>query len=222
MLDEIGDLPMSIQVKLLRFLQDRTYEPLGGERTLQADVRIIAATNRDLSRLVEEGDFRQDLFYRVNVIRLDIPPLRERAGDIPHLVEHFVSALATRKDKPIAGVSPEAMRLLMSHTYPGNVRELENLIEHGFVLCPAGLIRPEHLPTEQLVVPERTPGSHRTVLQETEREEILRHLEENDGNRLATARALGIHKTTLFRKIKKLGISLPKKDGRSRPEGGGR
>ena len=220
MLDEIGDLPMSIQVKLLRFLQDRTYEPLGGDRTLQADVRIIAATNRDLEKLVEDGEFRQDLFYRVNVIRLEVPPLRERLDDIPLLVEHFVSSLAAQKNKPITGVSPAAMRLLFAQRYPGNVRELENLIEHGFVLCPAGLIRPDHLPLTRMTVPDESPRRHRTALQDAEREEILRALAENDGNRLETARALGIHKTTLFRKVKKLGIVLPKGDGRSHPKSG--
>ena len=220
MLDEIGDLPMSIQVKLLRFLQDRTYEPLGGDRTIQADVRIIAATNRDLERLVEEGNFRQDLFYRINVIRLEIPPLRERLEDVPLLVDHFVSLLCAQKDKPVTGVSPEAMRLLLTQPYPGNVRELENLIEHGFVLCPAGLIRPEHLPLARMTVPDAPHRSHRTVLQDAEREEILRALAQNDGNRLETARALGIHKTTLFRKIKKLGIALPRSDGRSHPDAG--
>ncbi len=215
LLDEIGDLAMSLQVKLLRFLQDHTFEPLGGTRTLQADVRVIAATNRNLEKLVEEGKFRQDLFYRVNVIRLEIPPLRKRLEDIPLLVEHIVSMLATQKDKPIAGVSPGAMKILLSHRYPGNVRELENLLEHGFVLCPAGMIRPEHLPLDQLTTPDGTRKSHRTMLEEAERDEILRSLAGNDGNRSETARALGIHKTTLYRKIKKLGIVLPTKDGRS-------
>ncbi len=215
LLDEIGDLPASVQVKLLRFLEDRTYEPLGGVRTLQADVRIIAATNRDLDDLVAEGIFRQDLYYRVNVIRLEMPPLRERIGDIPLLVDHFVSSLVALKDKPITGVSPEAMKLILSHRYPGNVRELENIIEHGFVLCRAGMIQPEHLPLDQINPRERTRSSHRTILLETEKEEILRALAENNGSRLETARALGIHKTTLFRKIKKLGIELPSRDGRA-------
>jgi len=215
LLDEIGDLPMSLQVKLLRFLQDRTYEPLGADRTVQADVRIIAATNRNLAQRVDEGEFRQDLFYRINVIGMEIPPLRDRIEDIPLLVEHFVSQLAARKEKPITGVSPEAMRLLLAHSYPGNVRELENLVEHGFVLCPAGLIRPEHLPLDPLSAPETVQGSRRSALDEAERDQILRTLAEHDGNRLETARALGIHKTTLFRKIKKLGIAVSGKDGRS-------
>ena len=222
LLDEIGDLPTSLQVKLLRFLEDRTFEPLGGVKTLQADVRIIAATNRDLESLVEAGTFRQDLYYRVNVIRLKIPPLRDRPGDIPLLVDHFLSSLSAQKGKPVTGVSPEAMRLLLSHRYPGNVRELENLVEHGFVLCPAGLIRPEHLPLGPNSVSDRGRSSHRTILEEAEREGILRTLEENDGNRLATARALGIHKTTLFRKIKKLGIAPPRKNGRSGRKSGER
>ncbi|MEN8151772.1 MAG: sigma 54-interacting transcriptional regulator [Planctomycetota bacterium] len=217
LLDEIGDLPKSLQVKLLRFLQDRTYEPLGGDRTLQADVRVIAATNRDLEELVESGEFRQDLYYRINVIGLSIPPLRERVEDIPLLVDHFISMLVARKDKPVTGVSPEAMRRLMAHSYPGNVRELENLVEHGFVLCPAGLIRPEHLPLDS--PPENGSGENvpRTALEEAERDQIIRTLAEHGGNRLATAEALGIHKTTLFRKIRKLGIVASGRDGRSHP-----
>jgi transcriptional regulator with PAS, ATPase and Fis domain len=167
-----------------------------------------------------EGEFRQDLFYRVNVIRLEIPPLRERIEDIPLLVDHFVSLLAARKDKAITGVSPEAMRMLLTHSYPGNVRELENIIEHGFVLCPAGLIRPEHLPLDRLPEAESPPRSGCSALEEAERDQIIRTLAENDGNRLATARALGIHKTTLFRKMKKLGIVPPGKDGRSRKKDG--
>ena len=154
----------------------------------------------------------------VNVIRLEIPPLRERIEDVPLLVDRFLSTLCARKDKPITGLTPEAMRILMSHRYPGNVRELENIIEHGFVLCPAGMIRPDHLPLGQVTLPEARPSSHRALLEEAERAEILRVLAENDGNRLETARALGIHKTTLFRKIKKLEIVLPKGDGRSHPD----
>jgi PAS domain S-box-containing protein len=219
LLDEIGDLPPAMQVKLLRFLQDHCYEPLGGERTLKADVRIIAATNRDLEKLVAEGRFRQDLFYRVNVIRMDIPPLRDRPGDIPLLVDHFISSLSIQRNKPITGVSSDALRLLLAHDYPGNVRELENLIEHGVALCPGGFVRPAHLPLERLA--DHTPSAavSRTILQQMEKDAILRTLAEHGGNRLETARALGIHKTTLFRKIKKLGVVLPKGDGRSHRAG---
>jgi PAS domain S-box-containing protein len=216
LLDEIGDLPASLQVKLLRFLQDRTYEPLGSDRTHQADVRILAATNRDLDQMVEEGTFRSDLFYRLDVIRLEIPPLRDRLEDVPLLVERFVASLAAQRGKPITGVSPDAMRILMSHRYPGNVRELENLIEHGFVLCQAGLIRPDHLPLDRVQPPDGSDRDHREVLRDLERTEVLRALEVSGGNRLEAARALGIHKTTLFRKINRLGITPPAQDGRSR------
>jgi len=215
LLDEIGDLTMPLQVKLLRFLEDRTYEPLGGTRTLQADVRIISATNRDLEQLMKEGRFREDLFYRIKVIRLKIPPLRERREDIPLLVEHFISSLSALKGRSVAGMSPEAMRLLMASTLPGNVRQLKNIIECGFVLCPGGLIRREHLPLEELSAYEETNSNPRTEPEEFEKERILRILREHDGNRLEAARSLGIHKTTLYRKIKKLGIVPPKRDGRS-------
>jgi len=217
LLDEIGDLPPGVQVKLLRFLQDLTFEPLGASRTRRADVRIICATHRNLSELVKEGDFREDLFYRIDVIRLEIPPLRRRREDIPLLVQHFVDSLNLLKGGAVTGVSAEAMRRILSHPFPGNVRELENVVEHGFVLCPAGLIRPEHLPLDRLTPPaDSSGGSARGLLDELEREGIVRALEENEGNRLKTARALGFHKTTLFRKMKRLGITPPRIDGRSK------
>ena len=212
-LDEIGDLPSLLQVKLLRVLQEKAYEPLGGVQTQKADVRIVAATNRNLEAMVAEGTFRQDLYYRVNVIKLEIPPLRHRMEDVPLLIDHFLRHFSTLHDKDINGVSPRALNVLMSHNYPGNIRELDNMIEHGCVLCQGGMIRTENLP-DWIHQPTETLGADLS-LEEVEKQFIISVLKKNDWNRLATANDLKIHKTTLFRKIKKLGIQLPDQDGRS-------
>jgi len=212
-LDEIGDLPSLFQVKLLRVLQEKAYEPLGGVQTQKADVRIVAATNRNLETMVAEGTFRQDLYYRVNVIKLEIPPLRHRMEDVPLLIDHFLEHFSTLHNKDINGVSPRALNILMSHNYPGNVRELDNIIEHGCVLCQGGTIRAENLP-DWIHRPTETLGADLS-LEEVEKQFIISVLKKNDWNRLATANDLKIHKTTLFRKIKKLGIQLPNQDGRS-------
>ncbi|MBW1980906.1 MAG: sigma 54-interacting transcriptional regulator [Deltaproteobacteria bacterium] len=215
-LDEIGDIPTSIQAKLLRVLQEKIFEPLGGVQGIRADVRIIAATNRDLVKLVEQGLFRTDLYYRVNVFQLVLPPLRDRKEDIPLLVEHFITKLSALKGKDIAGITPEAIRILMNHNYPGNVRELENIIEHAFVICPGGMIQAHHLPDNLLDGAAAAVRPTLKLVDQYERELILTALRKNRWNRLQTARDLGIHKTTLFRKIRKLGINLPRKDGRSK------
>jgi PAS domain S-box-containing protein len=212
-LDEIGDLPSLLQVKLLRVLQEKAYEPLGGIQTQKADVRIVAATNRNLEAMVAEGAFRQDLYYRVNVIKLEIPPLRHRMEDVPLLIDHFLGHFSTLHNKDINGVSPRALNILMSHNYPGNIRELDNIIEHGCVLCQGGMIRTENLP-DWIRRPTETLGTDLS-LEEVEKQFIISILKKNDWNRLATANDLKIHKTTLFRKIKKLGIQLPDQDGRS-------
>jgi transcriptional regulator with PAS, ATPase and Fis domain len=215
-LDEIGDVAPAIQAKLLRVLQDKVFEPLGGVQSIKADVRIITATNMNLRELVEEGRFRTDLYYRINVFRLDLPPLRERMEDIPLLVNHFIAKFSALKGKEISGVSPEALASIMKHEYPGNVRELENIIEHAFVLCPGGMIQPDHLPDE--LQPRTSLARRETIdlLSEYEKDLILSALQKNHWNRLKTAKDLGIHKTTLFRKIRKLGIDLPDTDGRSK------
>jgi len=219
-LDEIGDVSPALQVRLLRVLQDGSYEPLGGTEPLTADVRVITATNRNLDELVAQGRFRQDLYYRVNVVRLALPPLRERKEDVPLLVEHFITHFNRLRQKDVTGISPEVLAILMEHEYPGNVRELENILEHAFVLCPGGMIEPHHLP-DQL----RPPGAEgpqlargATTLREIEARFVRDALARNHWNRLATARELGIHKSTLFRKIKSLGIQLPDQDGRTKPE----
>jgi transcriptional regulator with PAS, ATPase and Fis domain len=216
LLDEIGDLSPAFQVRLLRVLQDRTYQPLGATAPLQADVRILAATNRDLANLVKNGTFRQDLFYRLNVIRLDLPPLRERKEDIPMLVKHFMGRLNRLRGKSVKGISQEALSLLMFHDYPGNIRELENIIEHAFVLCPEGQIETHCLPDNLWVSRHLSVGRGKmdTALKSAEAQLILETLEQNGYNRVAAARDLGIHKSTLFRKMKALGMKPAQRAGR--------
>ncbi len=221
-LDEIGDLSLALQVRILRFLQDHVYEPLGGTRPEKVDVRVVAATNRDLEARVESGAFREDLFYRINVVRMELPPLRERKEDIPLLIDHFVKTCARLNGKEIHGVAPDVVSLLMAHDFPGNIRELENIIEYATVVCKGGWIGVEHLPDDfrrKTGIGEgagagKTPGdlSWRRV----ERDFLLESLKRNHWNRAATAAALGIHPSTLWRRIKRLGLSLPKQDGRSR------
>jgi len=213
-LDEIGDMPASAQVKLLRFLQDRTYERLGDDTPVTADVRVITATNRNLSQLVDEGVFRRDLYYRINVMNIELPPLRDRSGDIPLLVRHFLEKLSLNRRKHVTGLTPEALEILRNHDYPGNIRELENIVEHAFVLCPGATVELGHLP-ERL----RIGAGHRTgpgaSLEDLEARFILDALARNAWNRQATARELGIHRTTLLRRIRRLGLELPDIDGRS-------
>lgn len=147
-LDEIGEVSPALQVRLLRVLQEKVFEPLGGTRSVRVDARVIAATNRDLAAQAKKGAFRQDLFYRINVVRMEMPPLRKRKEDIPLLVDHFVTRWNRIQGKSISGVSPEVLSFLMAHDYPGNIRELENIIEHAFVLCAEGRIESRHLPEE--------------------------------------------------------------------------
>lgn len=216
-LDEIGDISPAFQIRLLRVLQDGYYQPLGSNETIKANARVIAATNKDLSQLVEQGLFRQDLYYRINVMKVVLPPLRQRKEDIPLLINHFISKFNHLQDKQIKEVSNVVLNLLMRHSFPGNVRELENIIEHAFVLCNDNEIRPEHLPDDFLQQPH--PIIEKSVMQSTvnnfQAQLIMDALERNNWNRLAAASELGIHKSTLFRRIKQLGIKLPSKDGRS-------
>lgn len=217
-LDEIGEISPALQVRLLRVLQERTYEPLGGTRSETTDARIIVATNKDLAEQTSKGFFREDLYYRVNVVRVELPPLRRRKEDIPLLVEHFVERFNRLHGKSIEGIEAEALSLLMAHNWPGNVRELENVIERSFIMCSEGFIGIRHLPDEL-----KTHGASagmgsdvRSFHDLIDTQSIRTALERNDYNRLAAAKELGIHKTTLFRKMKKLGIVLPELDGRSR------
>ena len=210
-LDEIGDMPLPAQVKVLRLLHEKVYEPLGGTRTLRADVRIVAATNKDLAALVREGRFREDLFYRVNVVRIAMPPLRARPGDVPHIAERFVRKTAARKGKRIDGVSPEAVALLMRHDYPGNVRELENILEYACLFCRGPLVQPGDLPEWFLARVEPSRPSEISPLDEAEAKALREALARAGWNRAKAAAALGIHKTTLHRKLKRLGLELPVK-----------
>jgi transcriptional regulator with PAS, ATPase and Fis domain len=222
-LDEIGEVSPALQVRLLRVLQERQFEPLGATRTEGTNARIIAATHRDLDALVESGRFRQDLYYRIKVVSIDIPPLRERREDIPLLVQHYISLFNAVRNKQVSGVSPDAMGVLSAHDYPGNVRELQNIIERAFVLLGEGQIEIDQLPPE-LVPVSRPPHGGRGIdeaVQTAEAQAIREALARNSGHRLASARALGMHKSTFFRKTRRLGISLPEHDGRARrkPEG---
>lgn len=208
-LDEIGDISPAVQVKLLRVLQTRQYEPLGSNKTVKVDVRIITATNRDLVELMRKGVFREDVYYRINVVKIELPPLGERSDDIPLLIDHFVGKFNALMGKQIHSVSDTAMVRLMNYRYPGNIRELENIIEHAFVLCKGPLIEAQHLP-RGLDYLEGDDGTlcvpSDSTLQQTEADLIRRTLEKNYGHRERTAKELGIHKTTLWRKLKKYGL----------------
>ncbi|MEW6351210.1 MAG: sigma 54-interacting transcriptional regulator [Thermodesulfobacteriota bacterium] len=210
-LDEIGDVTPALQVRLLRVLQERTFEPLGGARTVTADVRVVAATNKDLQAMVQDGRFREDLYYRVSVFRLSLPPLRERKEDIPLLAHHFVTRFNRLKGKDITGLSKESLATFLRHAWPGNIREMENAIEHAFILCHGGLIETRHLPDELRYTPVPGEGSFSGItLEEIEARVIREALARNDGRKLATAQELGINKTTLWRKMKRLGIGEPR------------
>jgi len=207
-LDEIGDISASVQVKLLRVLQDKTYEPVGGISPVKADVRIITATNKKLDQLVEEGKYRDDLYYRINVMKVELPPLNDRKEDIPLLVDHFISRFNRLHNKNICCVTNEVTEALLSYEYPGNIRELENIIEHCFVLCEGEIIEAKHLPS-------RIRPSFRAELEEDNEPATIRQMEmilikqalkRNKGNRTAAAKQLGIDKSTLFRKMKRFDI----------------
>ncbi len=209
-LDEIGDISAALQVKLLRVLQEREYEPLGATATVKTNARIIAATNKTLSRLVARGSFREDLFYRLNVVKLELPPLSQRREDIPLLVDGFIQKFNVLKDKEISGISDNALGILMQYDFPGNVRELENIIEFAFVLCHGDLVKSKHLSREirngsnrQRTTAVRAPSSH---LEEAEKQAIIDALNQFNANRGKTAAYLGIDKSTLWRKMKKYGI----------------
>jgi len=215
-LDEIGDVSPALQMRLLRVLQERVIEPLGGIEPRKVDVRVVAATNRDLARLVRDGQFREDLFYRIRVIHLRLPALRDRREDIPLLVDHLVTKFNRLQGKDIAGVSEEVLARLMDHEYPGNVRELENLIEQAFVLCRGGMIQLHHLPPELRPATAGGGESGPMSLHAMERHLIHEALRRHRGNRKRAARDLGIDTSTLYRKVKALGIEVPETDGRSR------
>ncbi|MCS6998239.1 MAG: sigma 54-interacting transcriptional regulator [Aquificaceae bacterium] len=196
-LDEIGDMPLHLQAKILHLVQEKEFERLGDIRTRRADLRIIASTNRNLKEFMKQGQFREDLYYRIGVVRLHLPPLRERREDIPSLVNHFLEKYSRKYAKKIRGVSSEAMKLLLSHSFPGNVRELENIVERAVITCMGSLIKPEDIQIE----PEKE-----RLYQEDEKRRIMKVLEEAGGNRSLAAKMLGMHRTTLWRKLRELGI----------------
>jgi two-component system response regulator HydG len=212
-LDEIGDTPLPIQVKLLRVLQEREIRRVGSTSPLRIDVRLLAATNRRLEELVREGRFREDLYYRLNVVALRIPPLRERREDIPLLAAHFLTRAAKRHGRPVPTLSPEVMALLVDHDWPGNVREMENAIERAVLLAETDTIFPGDLPPSLQGAPgsgegpEAAPKPRR--LDELEREQILRTLDTYAWNQARAAEALGIGRNTLWRKLKEYGIAPP-------------
>jgi PAS domain S-box-containing protein len=212
-LDEIGDMSQGTQVKLLRVLEQREYEPLGSTKTERVDVRIIAATNRDLMEMMYRGAFREDLFFRINVIRLKIPPLRERREDIPLLMDHFIERLNRKQSKQVKQVSPSALKVLLNYDFPGNIRELENIIEHAMILTKGIAIQPRHLPgylsrdkAGHLPQMSAADGRNFAVLEEVERNLIARALERHRGRIAAAAKELGIHRSTLWRKLKRYGL----------------
>ncbi|MFO7901609.1 MAG: sigma-54 interaction domain-containing protein [Planctomycetota bacterium] len=210
-LDEIGDVSPAMQVRLLRFLQERVYEPLGAVTPVSADIRIVAATHQDLAQLVKDKTFREDLYYRINIVKLDIPPLRERLEDVPLLVERFIERFNILQGKEVGGISDEALSQLMSYDYPGNVRELENFIERAFVLCRSGVIETEHLPEPvRYQCPTMPGGTDVDSFKQMEASFLMNALRRHGWNRTETAKSLGVHKTTLFRKIKALGLSVPR------------
>lgn len=216
-LDEIGDVSPALQMRLLRVLQERTYEPLGGTRSESVDARVIVATSKDLVEQTRTGAFREDLYYRVNVVRVELPPLRRRKEDIPVLVDQFIERFNRLQRKSVKGIETEALSLLMAHAWPGNVRELENVIERSFILCREGSIGIEHLP-EELTAGGRIAREDtgvRSAHNLLDTQIIVGALERNNFNRLAAAKELGIHKSTLFRMMKRFDIALPKQDGRS-------
>lgn len=213
-LDEIGDIPHSLQVKLLRVLEERVYEPLGSNESIAVDIRVIAATNRDLKQLVEEGLFRDDLYYRLNVVNIVLPPLRQRKEDIPMLIEHFVDKFRAEKQKDIAGVNDAVLNRLMQHSFPGNIRELENIIEYGFILCSGGYIKEGHLPESFLPNDKHSDtlpidlGADLS-LEQIEKQAIESSLQRNKWKKMITCRELGISKDTLRRKIERYGLQNP-------------
>lgn len=217
-LDEIGDISPAMQIRLLRVIQERMIEPLGSVEPMKVDVRIVAATNRDLSQLVREGHFREDLYYRIRVISLSLPGLSQRREDIPLLVDHLVAKLNRIQGKEIEGLSEEVMAQLMEYEYPGNVRELENIIEQAFVLCRGRLIELHHLPAElRPAGPSGYGGSNPMSLQSMEKLLIGEALRRHRGSRSKAAKQLGVNPSTLYRKLKALKIDFQKEDMSKQP-----
>ena len=205
-LDEVGDISKALQIRLLRVLEEKVYEPLGSIEPAQTNARVVVATHQKLDKLVEENRFREDLFFRINVIKLTLPTLAERKEDIPLLVNHFIERFNHKKDKKILGLTQEAMAAVMLYNWPGNIRELENAIEHAFILCKEDLIRLHHLPVKLLSEIDAIFTTNGNTLKEIEKNAILQALHRNNWKKTVTAKELGIDKNTLRRKIIRYGI----------------
>ncbi|MFA5906559.1 MAG: sigma 54-interacting transcriptional regulator [Desulfobacula sp.] len=214
-LDEIGDIPLSVQVKLLRVLEEKMIQRVGANRSIPIDVRIITATHKDPEKMMSQGEFREDLFFRINVFPLTLPPLRDRKDDITLIIQHFIHFHAERTGKNILGFTPEAMRLMVAYSWPGNIRELRNSVEYAFVLARGKSIGPEHLPEkitsgrsfiQQPVKDQVSADVVRMGLSEKER--LLDALQREDGNQTRAAQRLGVSRITIWKRIKKYGIQL--------------
>jgi PAS domain S-box-containing protein len=211
-LDEISDVSKTVQIRLLRVLEEKVYEPLGSTKTIKTNARVIVATHQNLEKLVEKKKFREDLFFRINVMKLFLPKLSERKEDIPLLANHFIEQFNHLTGKKIVAMTQEAIAVLMLYDWPGNIRELENAIEHAFILCKGELIRLQHLPESVVPVNDTMLVPTGLTLKEVEGHAVLQALERNQWKRMATARELGIDKNTLRRKIKHYGLVEPLRD----------
>jgi DNA-binding NtrC family response regulator len=210
-LDEIGDMPVSQQAALLRVLQERSVTPVGGGRPVSVDVRVIAATNRDLGRRIVDGTFREDLYFRLNVLPIEMPPLRERKADIPSLAQHFVAVFAGQQEREVPALSPELMAVLMQSDWPGNVRELQNYIERLVAMTPGKVLRPDPLPNDlrQRVVITARGARGRTLedlVAELEKRQVLEALDRNEGNQTRAARELGLTEQSLRYRLRKYAL----------------
>jgi PAS domain S-box-containing protein len=215
-LDEIGDIPLSTQAKLLRVLETRQFTRLGSNQSIEVDVRFITATNQDLSRMVSEGGFREDLFFRINVFPIHLPPLRERKEDIPSLVSTFIHELRGRSEKRISGLSPEAMEAFMQYDWPGNIRELKSALEYAFAVGVSGVIDTHHLPAHFASLADAAGDSQPATVESTaaaaslEKQALIDALRQSGGNQSRAAQILGVHRMTVFNRMRKHGISLKK------------
>ena len=212
-LDEIGDLPLSTQVKMLRVLEEKVIERVGDNRPIHINVRIISATNRNLRQLVEQGGFREDFFYRINVIPIIVPPLRERVGDIPLLADSFFRRIQLKTEKKIMGISNEAMELLMSYAWPGNVRELKSAFEYAFVTCQELLIQPHHFPPTVTSAQPAVKNTPKPLLNRTDmqKKQLIEALESAAGNQSRAADILGVSRVTVWNRMKRFGITAQRR-----------
>jgi transcriptional regulator with PAS, ATPase and Fis domain len=209
-LDEIGDIPLSTQVKLLRVLEEKEIERVGDHKPISVDVRIISATNKELEALIDQGLFREDLFFRINVFPLNCPSLARRLEDIPVIVQNFIEQNASKGAKDIVGLTPEAMAVLLNYSWPGNVRELRNAIDYAAVLCPGGWIGTEHLPPKITMDNKKPPVNNRPspASWHQERQKLIATLRRYGGNQSETARAIGVSRITIWKRVKKYEIDL--------------